>query len=360
MLDYVHGVGLMKRLSSAAPFESEGEDLFDLLAWLLSLACDDVLRVGINADYLPQREELTYVRGRLDVKTQILQRWGRLDRLICDFEDRARDIPENQWLLRAMRAARRGVANPSIATYVRRIASTWEELCDDDHSIELPKVTLTRTNDHYRQALNLSYLLLDGVTVSNVLRPGSIGGFSFMLNMPRLFEDFVSCLMERTFVASDIRVERQAVDRSVLWNPDLHRPFGHVRPDVMLIGEGGRLRLPVDAKYKGYSGQKLQPADIYQSTIYALALARVVLPEATPTCVLLHPAPDGPPTSTQRVQVRTRDGCIAEVMAIGLPVADLLANGVDEMSMTEHLWYAGIAGLLSADRIDCDLSRKVS
>ena len=156
-----------------------------------------MLSLGVQADYTAQRDELTVLRGRLDIKAQVLQRWGRVDRLICEFEERVREIPENQWLVRALRVARRGVKNAGVATFVRRIASTWEELCDDDPEAELSKPAITRTNHHYRHALNLAYLVTEGVTASNVLRSGSIGGFSFMLNMSRLFEEFVSCLLSR-------------------------------------------------------------------------------------------------------------------------------------------------------------------
>ena len=122
LLDYVHRLDLMKHLPRDASFESEGEDLFDLMALLLGVACDKVLSVGVQADYAPQRDELPVLRGRLDVKAQVLQRWGRLDRLVCDFQEQVRDIPENQWVLRALRLARHGVRNAEVARMVRRTA----------------------------------------------------------------------------------------------------------------------------------------------------------------------------------------------------------------------------------------------
>jgi len=350
LLDYVHRLELMKQLPRDASFESEGEDLFDLMALLLAVACDRVLSIGLQADYAPQRDELAVLRGRLDIKAQVLQRWGRLDRLVCDFQERVREIPENQWLLRALRTARHGVRNARVVTVVRRIASTWESLCDDDPGVELPKPEITRTNHHYRHALSLAYLMMEGVTASNVLRSGSIGGFSFMLNMSRLFEEFVTCLLEQMVVDSGIRVDRQSVDRSVLWNPDAHRPFGHVRPDALLVGDGGRMRLPIDAKYKDYDGKKLQPDDIYQASIYALALARSPVPDRLRTCVLLYPSRGRRSAEQQRVQVRTANIGTAEVVAIGLPVAELLdkLRSADGNSFAGEPWYTVIASLTRA------------
>ena len=128
----------------------------------------------------------------------------------------------------------------------------------------LPRPEITRTNIHYRDALNLAYIVLDGVTASDLLKAGPIAGFSFMLNMPKLFEEFTSCLLESMATQHSVRVERQASDGSVLWNPDLNKSFGQVRPDVLLTSIDGRVQVPVDAKYKDYGNAKLNPSDVYQ------------------------------------------------------------------------------------------------
>jgi hypothetical protein len=72
LLDYVSGLDLMKQLPIETRFEAEGRDLFDLMAWLLAITSDSVLRLGVQADYLPQHDELTALRGRLDVRSQVL------------------------------------------------------------------------------------------------------------------------------------------------------------------------------------------------------------------------------------------------------------------------------------------------
>ena len=108
---------------------------------------------------------------------------------------------------------------------MKRASSAWEELCDDDGGEVLPRPEITRTNIHYRDALNLAFIVLDGVTASDLLKAGPIAGFSFMLNMPKLFEEFTSCLLESMATQRSVRVERQASDGSVLWNPDLNKSF---------------------------------------------------------------------------------------------------------------------------------------
>jgi 5-methylcytosine-specific restriction enzyme subunit McrC len=327
LLDYVRQVELMKRLPPAAMFDAEGVDLFDLMASLMASACEDLLRVGVHADYMPQRDELTVLRGRLDVKAQALQHWGRVDRLVCDYDERVRDTPENRWLLRGLRVARRGVRSERIVRVVHRMCSTWDELCQDDTTEELVKPVITRTNAHYRHALELAYLLVGGVTASDVLRHGSIRGFSFFLNMPRLFEEFVSGAVEQIQSQLPIRVDRQSSHGSILWDAEEHCSYGRVRPDLMLVSRGGTARLPMDAKYKNYDVDKLSPGDVYQTAIYALTLCRG-LPR--PRCLLIYPA--APARRQQRVQVRVGGETLAEIEATGIVVPQLL----DELGDKRH------------------------
>jgi len=326
LLDYLQWIDLMKRLPSAASFEAEGGDLFDLIAWLMASACEDVLRAGVNADYMPQHDELTVLRGRVDLKAQALRLWGRVDRLQCDFEDRVRDIPENRWLRRGLRVARGRVRNAGVAFLVRRMCTTWDELCQDDPTESLERVPLTRINAHYRQALELAYLIVGGVTVSDVFHHGSVGGFSFLLNMPRLFEEFVSRAVENCVPTRHLRVIRQASERSVLWDAEEHRSYGRVRPDLLLESDDGVARLPIDAKYKNYDVHKLDPGDVYQAAIYALTLARGA---SRSKCVVIYPAARA--RRQQRVQVRVASEVLADIVAVGVSVPVLL----DELLMND-------------------------
>jgi 5-methylcytosine-specific restriction enzyme subunit McrC len=325
LLDAVRRLDLMKSMTADTTFVARDANLFDLMAWLLALACDKVLRTGIHADYVPHFEDLTTLRGRLNVRAQVLRRWGRLDRLACDFEERVRDIPENRWLVRALRVASRAVVAPHVTSLVRRTFRMWEELASDDRTEPLEKPTITRINHHYRHALALAYLVLEGVTTSDVLRAGGAVGFSFMLNMPQLFEEFVACVLERLFEGSETGVERQAVDRSILWDADAHRPFGHLRPDVMLTQ--GTARLPIDAKYKDYDAKKLQPGDVYQAAIYALTMASRSTGTGLKRCLLLHPAHQhATAVNGRRVQVRIQGVGEAQVERYGLRVGPLLGE----------------------------------
>jgi 5-methylcytosine-specific restriction enzyme subunit McrC len=323
LIDYTRRLNLMREVGADAGIDLASDELFDLLVLLLGRSCEGVLDAGVVADYLPQHDDLPVLRGRLDLKAQVLRRWGQVDRLVCDFDERLTDVPENRWLLRALRVAWRGVDDPALATTVRRLVSTWEEFCRDDPRAELARPVLTRINQHYARALDLAYLIVDGIGVHDVLRFGSRQSFAFLLSMPRLFEEFVTCMLNDALAGTGAIIAPQSSFASVLWDPEARQPFGYVRPDVTITFLRDGVRIPVDAKYKDYDHKKLGPADVYQAAIYGLTLAR---PPAWGhrICLLFHPSTSAgitaAPAMTQRVQIRGHGDLEAEVMAVGLPV----------------------------------------
>jgi 5-methylcytosine-specific restriction enzyme subunit McrC len=337
MLEFVEGVRLFRRFETPAEFDDGGRSLFDLIAWLLADACDAVLKQGLHADYLQRHEDLPVVRGRLDVRAQVLRRWGQIDRLCCDFDERLRDIAENRWLLRALRIARRGVRNAKVATRVKQAASTWDELIDDEPSESLDRPQPTRQTTHYQPALNLAYLVCDGAGIRDLLTRGSMVGFSFLLNMPRLFENFVGALLARIMPPHGISVRQQHRSRTILWSPDSNRPFAQIRPDV-LLSKPGHAVLPLDTKYKDYDHDRVSMSDVYQTSIYALTFGMTPGAQLT-RCVLLYPSSGrGSQPVPERIHVRAGTRSLAEVVVYPLSI-DRVLESVRDGAIDVHSVY---------------------
>lgn len=237
LIEFTRRVDLMRRLGGDAGIGFGGDDLFELLVRLFAAACEEILNVGVVADYVSQHDDLPVLRGRLDVRSQMLRRWGQVNRLVCDYEERVRDVAENRWVLRALRVARRGVRTDRLGRAVARLHATWEEFCDDDPGVEDERPVLTRSNHHYGRALELAYLIVGGTGVSDVLRFGSRQSFAFLLSMPRLFEEFVSCWLERQVVGTGLRISRQSSTASVVG----------IRMRVDPLGTSGQSASPTDS-----------------------------------------------------------------------------------------------------------------
>jgi len=152
---------------------------------------------------------------------------------------------------------------------------THTEACDPRlFDVEAAHATLEyhRRNEHYRDAHQLAWLLLRGQALDDLFIHGKGRTQAFLIDMNRLFEDFVTRLLEVTLADRGIQVHRQVRDRSVVVDAGSGRGYSTIIPDVLL--EAGLRTVPLDVKYKLYDEHPLDPKDVYQTFFYAYSCGR--------------------------------------------------------------------------------------
>ncbi|MBN1887480.1 MAG: hypothetical protein JW850_05800 [Thermoflexales bacterium] len=329
MLAFTSGLDALRRNIGRRQLHPEPSDqLLDLLALLLAEACESIAKAGLLYDYVEQENDLPVLRGRLLADKQIRKRLGQIDRLECRYDDRSSDILENQILAAAFEACRTRVSTPVVGVHVRRMHALFAAACSiAGFDLRRARETLTynRLNQHYQEAHELAWLVLDGLGIEDLLAVGSTRSFAFLLDMNRLFELFVWRFVERILRGQDYGVHYQRQDRSIIWDITHKCPYTQVIPDLLIEAKpaAGR-RLVVDAKYKTYDERRLSTADIYQSFLYAYAYnsGGAVAPEA----VLLYPATrhEASPVRLQVQGVAQRVG--ARIQAVGIHIPQALAE----------------------------------
>ncbi len=278
MLSFVGGIERLSRSAGLQPIEiGNTRDLLELLAHLLADESEQVVRRGMVADYAEHEEDLGSVRGRMLVDRQVLHRFGRVDRVICRFDELEHDTDDNRLLGLALQLCARRVRHEGLHRRLRYLAALFDEICSPG-AMDLPSARLsmssTRQNAHYRDAHALAWLILDAFGVTDVLAAVSpTRSFAFLLDMTSLFETFVWRLVEHLLPPSAYRVEPQERNTSVLWDPVKSRSYRSIRPDVVVRYPAVGRAIVIDAKYKRYDLTDVSSGDLYQCLIYALAYA---------------------------------------------------------------------------------------
>lgn len=326
MIDRVSGIDSLTRLLGRLAIDAADHHLLDLFVTLLCDACEHLIRAGLLADYVEHEEELGVVRGRLLVERQVLQRFGRVDRLICRHDEHQTDIVENQILGAVLRHAGRHARAHTLRHRAGRLADAFAEVCDPD-AVDLASARGTigfhRGNAHYRDAHAVAWIVLDGLGVRDLHAAGPTDCFAFLIDMNSLFEDFVGVVVRLALSGRDVSVHQQRRDGSVLWDVDHGRSYGRVIPDL-LVAWGSGARLPIDAKYKLYDDRKAESADIYQAFLYAMAYGDARRDAVLPRALLIFPSPQKTVTD-ERIQIRRSGGpAVSEVSVVGIPIAALL------------------------------------
>jgi 5-methylcytosine-specific restriction enzyme subunit McrC len=334
MLDYASGLDALREIAAVRTLSEAGTHLRDLICLLLARTSEEILRRGPMRDYVTREDALPAVRGRLLGDRQLLRRFGQLDQLECRYDEYETDTLDNRILAAGLDLAARTASAPEVRAHARRAAADFAALCDPtglDPAVAGTQLHYTRQNAHYRQAHHWSLLLLRGRAVRDLYASGGGRTSVFLLDMNRLFEDFVTRLVRDAMAGTDVLVRPQARDRSVLVNEATGRPHGTVIPDILLTRDARRL--VADAKYKLYDERNLDSSDLFQAFLYAHALSRAGEHPNLPTAVVIHP---GETQLRHRILIRDAEGRpAARVRTLGLDMRAILPALDDPPSRAE-------------------------
>lgn len=221
------------------------------------------LAQGLLKGYVTVDESLAVLRGRIREADQLRRRFGRAVPLEVRFDEYTVDIAENRLLLAAVERLLRvpgvGVRHRGGLQRLRiQMADvTWSSGGDR------PRWRPTRLNARYVPALELAEMILDGRSFEQ--REGSVVVTGFLLNMSKIFEDFVTVALREALRPHGGRSTLQYVthldeDETV-----------QVRPDFVW-SDRGVPRLVVDVKYKSEKPSGFPQADLYQMLAYCTVL----------------------------------------------------------------------------------------
>ena len=247
-------------------FDFTPEDaLPDVLALALSAAARRAFSRGLLHGYRTEEEALHTVRGRIRFDEQIRRRFGLLLPVEVRYDEFTDDILEN----RLVRAAATRLGAMTLRSGEARRGLGWTAGMLDNVSPEefppnaVPEIDFDRLNEHYREVVALSRLVLRHGAFES--RRGQVRASGFLMDMNVVFQEFVTvALREALRVSDDVFLEKT----------------------IGSLDEGGRVRLRPDltwwragecvfvgdAKYKRVTVESVPNADLYQLLAYVTAL----------------------------------------------------------------------------------------
>ena len=237
----------------------------------------NTLARGLLRSYRPEEERLIALRGRIDVASQFRQAGAPLP-VACRYDEYTPDIFENRYVKAAANLAVRvpGVKAEDRRRLLRQVAALEDVSDSSVRAEDLDRLLFTRLNSHYEPALRLARLLLSNLTLLD--QSGDRSASSFLVDMNRLFEDFVTHRLRRALRG---RLELRSQFDTHL---GLRRQVP-IRPDLVFRSRGKEVYV-ADIKYKLTVDARARTSDYYQLLAYTTALD---LPEG----VLIYCLTDG-------------------------------------------------------------------
>jgi 5-methylcytosine-specific restriction enzyme subunit McrC len=227
----------------------ENPDVFAFVLAALLHGIEGLLRAGLYRDYSLREERLPFVRGRIVLADQ-LRRGPLLHMQSCRYADLSADTPENRVVsatLRLLPTLLEGISEEKdLVKRARSLLSRFDgigKISRGEAIALLPGINIHRLNALYGPVIGLCGLALHHLTLDE--RPGPHPFASFLVDMPRLFESFLTARLRVLLPKHGLRVVAQRHDYL-----DEERRVG-IRPDVLVYAKrGANPLLVLDAKYR--------------------------------------------------------------------------------------------------------------
>ncbi len=237
----------------------------DVLALALSSAARRAFRRGLLHGYRSEEESLRTVRGRIRFDEQLRRHHGIAPPVEVRYDEFTEDIPANRLVsAAARRLGSMRLRTPGARGQLAWIGGTLENVSPVEYAPNaIPDVRFDRLNEHYREVIALSRLVLAHGAFES--RRGGVRTSGFLIDMNRVFQEFVTRALREALGVTD-RLFGERTIRSL----DEGGEIG-LKPDLTWW-DGSSVVFVGDAKYKCLATSSAPNADLYQLLAYVTAL----------------------------------------------------------------------------------------
>ena len=248
----------------------EDAALPDFLALALVSAAQRAFSQGLLHGYLTQEEVMYAVRGRIRIEEQIRHGFGSPIPVAVRYDEFTDDITANQLVKAAVYLLGMMRLRPSnVHQGLVRIAAMLDRVSLVEFPAgDVPRVEFNRLNGHYREVIALSRMVLQHRAYQ--LERGPVRAFGLLMDMPKLFQDFVTVALREELAVSEEQFGEMGIDTLDVPSTGLRGRIS-LRPDLVWR-EGSRYVFVGDAKYKSVDEESVRNADLYQMLAYVTAL----------------------------------------------------------------------------------------
>jgi 5-methylcytosine-specific restriction enzyme subunit McrC len=265
-----------EKLTGAEPFDN----IYDLLAKVMISGLHNLLKRGFYREYQVCTEELSLIRGKIDVGHSVKNRTDKRKKLICQYDEFTYNVPFNQ-ILKAVVSIliKYPKLNNTLKKELIRIRvyfASIDEIKPTQHTFSL--LRYNRNNMHYKMLMNICELVCHSLITNECGNTVRFSEFIRDQQMAVLYEKFVLNFYKYHSTPDKFKVHSP----KILWETD--GEYNHVglqylpemRTDIVIENCLDNTQLIIDTKFyssvfgKGnYSDtKKLISGNLYQIYTY--------------------------------------------------------------------------------------------
>ncbi len=269
-------------VSDITGHETQNNDFLEMLVGLFVVRLEYQMRQGLSRCYERRQEDLSRLRGKLDLIRQLSTHAANPQRLACHYDELNTNTALNRRLFCALRSLHRLVKNEITRRSIAKLLLQFEgvRLLTGPESLK-ERILLSRPDQRWQQVETLASLFLSGL--QQTTQSGGRVGFALLFDMNLLFEKYVASLIKQYCRNAAFTCRVQGPEESLVVNA-YGRTLFRAKPDLH-VSCAGRV-IVLDTKWKALKDDvpslDISTSDIYQihaySTIYAADSVVLIYP----------------------------------------------------------------------------------
>ncbi len=252
----------------------------DLFAAILARGVAIEIKRGLGREYIDRTEELSTLRGKIDITESMKQLTFQNKRMVCTFDEFSVDFTMNRILKSTMLLLLKAELSRERKKELRRLLVYFADVSEIDLSQVTWRFRYHRNNQNYRLLLGICYLAAEGLLQTQSDGSKRLMNFLDDQRLSALYEKFILNFYKKEHPKLDVAASQ------VSWQldepGDIFLPT--MKTDVTLGHQDNILIL--DAKYyqkrsmqHSRFGVKVRSAHLYQMFTYVKNKALEVAPE---------------------------------------------------------------------------------
>lgn len=221
----------------------------ELMAAILTKGITAQIKRGLGREYLPKKEELSSLRGRIDISESI-QRLTMLNKkLVCEYDEFSVNSTMNRIIKSTVELLIRSDISKARKKELKKLMVYFADVEPLDLYLVNWNIRFDRNNQNYRMLIYICYLVVKGLLHTNSDGSTKLMDFLDEQRMCRLYEKFILEYYRREF--PQITANASQIDWQVDDGYDEMLPG--MQTDIML-SHNERV-LIIDAKYYSHTTQ---------------------------------------------------------------------------------------------------------
>ena len=235
------------------------EDAYNLLARVFTYGVSKLVRSGFHRSYIEREEELTSIKGRINIQQSINRMSIQNKKLVCDYDEYSSNDIFNQIIKYTIDSI---IKNTDIEKETRhdlKNLSVFFEGIDskEPNKENRAKLVFNRNNTTYRLLIQIAFMLYENSFINEETGKNLFKDFFREEQMHKVFEIFILNFYAMNLNRKEFKVHAPKINWHIEENAqqtwgeyfEVEENIGDRRTDIVVEDKTKNIQIIIDAKY---------------------------------------------------------------------------------------------------------------